>query len=264
MGRGRREIGTAITAGCQHRHLGAEQVQGAVVQLPAKHPLTGAVLRHDQVDREIFDEKLGLLLQALTVERVQDRVAGTVGGGAGALHLGAFAHVLHVPAERALVDRAVVVAAERNARVLQLVNRCGRLAHHVFDRVLVAQPVRPLDGIVHVPRPVIGRIVAQRCGDAALCGDRVAARGKDLGDIGGAETGLGSAHRGAQARSARAHDHHVIHVVDDVVGGLGIGVGGHQAAPPSARRAMANRPNAAPANAKRLRARIAANLLPAS
>ena len=68
-------------------------------------------------------------------------MAGAVGRGAGALHRRAFAHVLHVAAERALVDRAVLVAAERHAGMFQLVNRLRRFAHEIFDRVLVAEPV---------------------------------------------------------------------------------------------------------------------------
>jgi hypothetical protein len=115
---------------------------------------------HDQVDGEIFDEEIRVIFQALLIERVQHCVAGAVGRGAGALHRRAFTHILHVAAERTLVDGAIGVAAERHAGMLQLVDRGRRLAHHIFDRVLIAQPVRPLDGVVHVPGPVIGRVVA--------------------------------------------------------------------------------------------------------
>jgi hypothetical protein len=51
-----------------------------------------------------------------------------VGGGAGALH-GLLAVVRGVAAERALVDRAVGIAVERHAEVLELVDDAGRLAH---------------------------------------------------------------------------------------------------------------------------------------
>ena len=77
-------IGAAVTAGGQHHGLGAEAVDGAVFQVPGHHAAAGAVLVHDQVEREIFDEELDVVLQALLVERVQDGVAGAVGGGAGA------------------------------------------------------------------------------------------------------------------------------------------------------------------------------------
>ena len=56
--------------------------------------------------REIFDEEVGVVLQALPVERVQHGVAGAVGRGAGALHRRAFAQFVRHAAERALIDRA--------------------------------------------------------------------------------------------------------------------------------------------------------------
>ena len=62
----------------------------------------------------------------------------TVGGRTGALPRRTFAHVLHVPAKGALVDRAIVVARERHARMLELVDGLGCFAHEIFDRVLVA------------------------------------------------------------------------------------------------------------------------------
>jgi hypothetical protein len=145
----------------QHHRLRAEAVNGAVLEAERDQAAALAVRVHDQVDREIFDEEVGVVLQALLVERVQHGVAGAVGGGGGALHRRALAHILHVAAERALVDRAVIVAAERHAIMFELVDGRGRLAHHIFDRVLVAEPVRPLDGVVHVPGPVIGRVVAR-------------------------------------------------------------------------------------------------------
>jgi hypothetical protein len=138
-----REIRAAVTAGGQHHALRAEQVQGALGHVQRKHAAAGAVLVHDQVEREVLDEELRVVRQRLLVQRVQDRVAGAVGGGAGALR-GALAVVRGHAAERTLVDLAVLGAAERHALVLQLDDRGDRLAAHVLDRVLVAQPVLPL------------------------------------------------------------------------------------------------------------------------
>ena len=64
-----------------------------------------ALLVHDQVEREIFDEKLGVVLERLPVERVQHGVAGTVGGGAGALRWRPLAVMGGHAAEGPLVDR---------------------------------------------------------------------------------------------------------------------------------------------------------------
>ena len=184
----------------------------------ATTPVQRAVGLHDQVEREIFDEELRVVPQRLAVERVQDGVAGAVGGGAGALHRRAIAEIHHVAAERPLVDLAVFGARERHAVMLELVDGGRRLAHHVFHGVDVAQPVRPLDGVVHVPLPVVRTHIGERGGDAALRRDRVRAGREDLGDAGGLEPLLGHAERGAQASAAGADDHHVEFVVDIGVG----------------------------------------------
>ena len=152
-------------------------------------------------------------------------MAGAVGGGAGALRRRPGAHVLHHAAERALIDAAGLGAAERHAEMLELVNRGRRFAAEIFDGVLVAQPVRPLDGVVHVPGPMVRPHVAERGGDAALRRDGVRPRREHLGDAGGLQPGFGDAHRGAQAGAAGADDNGVIDVIDNLVGV------GHQAAP---------------------------------
>ena len=144
-----------------------------------------------------------LVAQRLAVERVQHGVAGAVGGGAGALR-GALAEVRRHAAERALVDLAVLGARERHAPMLELVDGGGRVAAEIFDRVLVAEPVRALDRVVHVPAPVVRAHVAERGGDAALRRHGVRAGRKDLGDAGGPQARLGAADRRAQARAARA------------------------------------------------------------
>src|SRR3546814_6262939 len=68
--------------------------------------------------------------QALLIERVQHGVAGAVGRRAGALG-DAFAVVRGHAAEGALIDLAVLGAAERHAVVLELEDRRHGLAHHV-------------------------------------------------------------------------------------------------------------------------------------
>src|SRR6516164_2858812 len=45
-------------------------------------------------------------------------------------------------AERTLIDLALLGTRERHAPMLELVHRGGRIAAHVFDRVLVTEPVR--------------------------------------------------------------------------------------------------------------------------
>ena len=184
MRRGCGEIGATVAAGGQHHHLGRKAMDGAVVEIPGHDAGAGSVRLHDQVEREIFDEELRVVPERLAVERMQDGVAGAVGGGAGALHGRAVAVVHHVAAERPLVDLALFGAREGHAIMLELVDRGRRFTHHVFHGVHIAQPVRTLDGVVKVPLPAVRPHVGQRGGDAALRRDGVRAGWKHLGDAG--------------------------------------------------------------------------------
>ena len=68
----------------------------------ATHAAAHAVL-HDQVDREVLDEERRRVPHRLLVERVQHRMPGAVGRGAGALR-DALAVVRGHAAEGTLVD----------------------------------------------------------------------------------------------------------------------------------------------------------------
>ena len=213
------EIDAPVAARGQDGGMGAEAVDGAVAQVPRDRAAARAVVVHQQVGREILDEELSVMLQRLLVERVQDGVAGAVGRRAGALG-GAFAVMGGHAAEGALVDLALGRAREGHAVMLQLDHRGHGLAHHVFDRVLVAEPVGALDRVVHVPAPIVLAHVAERGAHTALGRDCVAARRENLGDAGRLQPLLGQAKGGAQARAASADDNDVVLVVDD---GIGLG-----------------------------------------
>jgi hypothetical protein len=135
-----REIGAAIAASREHHRLGTEAVNRAIIHAQRDHTDAFGTV-HDQVDGEIFDEEIGVVFQALLVECVEHGVAGAVCCGAGALDRRPLAHILHVATEWALIDRAVGIAAERHPGVLQFVNRCRGFSHHIFDGILIAQPV---------------------------------------------------------------------------------------------------------------------------
>ena len=211
------EIGTAVAAGGEDGLMRPEAVQRAVLHGERDHAAAAALVVHDQVDGEIFDEELGRVTQRLAVHGVQHGVAGAVGRGAGALRL-ALAEIGGHAAEGALQDLAVLGAREGHAPMLELVNGLGRVAAEIFDGVLVAQPIRPLHRVVHVPAPIVGAHIAERGGDAALRRHGVRAGGKHLGDAGGAQARLATADHGAQPRAAGADHHHVVSVVDDRIG----------------------------------------------
>ena len=169
-------IDPAAAAGRDDGHVGAEAVDRPVLEAPGEQAAADAVLVHQQVDGEILDEEARPVLEALLIERVQDGMAGAIRGGAGAIRHVALRILGRVPAEAALIDLAGFGAAERHAQMLELDDRSDRLAAHVRDRILVAEPVGAPDGVEHVPAPVVLLHVAQRGADAALRRDRVAAR----------------------------------------------------------------------------------------
>ena len=199
--------------------MGAEAVDRPVRQVPRHDAATDALLVHDQVEGEILDKELGVVAQRLLVERMDDRVAGAVGGGAGAVGRGALAVLHHVAAERALVDLPGFGARERHAEMFQFDDRRDRLAAHVLDRVLVAQPVRPLDRVVHVPAPIVIAHIGKGGADPALGRHGVAAGREHLRNAGGLQPFEGGAQGRPQAGAAGADDDDIVFVIGDRIGG---------------------------------------------
>ena len=74
--------------------------------------------------------------------------------------------------------------------MLQLIDGRRRVAAQIFDRILVAEPIGTLDGIVHVPAPVVLAHIAERRRDAALRRDRVRPGRKNLADARRAQPGF--------------------------------------------------------------------------
>ncbi len=141
-GVGRRGVDTAGTAGREQRGLGLEDVDLAGFHFQRGHAQHVAVLVADQVQRHPLDEEVGLGAHVALVQRMQQRVAGTVRRGAGALHR-LLAVVGGMAAERALVDGAVRVAVERHAEVLEFVHDLRRFPAHELSRDAGWIPCRP-------------------------------------------------------------------------------------------------------------------------
>ncbi|MNI34616.1 hypothetical protein D3C73_886130 [compost metagenome] len=194
-------------------------MQRAVGHVQRQHAAAGTFVIEDQVECEVLDHEACVVLQRLLVQRVQHRVAGTVGRRAGALRRRAFAVLGGHATERTLVDLAFGGAAERHAVVLELDDRRNRFTAHVLDGVLVAQPVRTLDGVEEVVTPIVLAHVAERSGDTALGGDGVRPGREDLGQAHGLQALGGQAERGTQAGAAGAHHDHVVLVFGNLVSG---------------------------------------------
>ena len=170
-----REIGPAIAARRQNGLVRPEAVDGTVLHRQRHHAPAHAIF-HDQIKREILDEEFRLVAQRLAIERMQHGVPRAVGSRTGALGRRPLAEILHHAAEGALVNPAVFGARKRHAEMLELINRRGRMAAEIFNGVLVAQPVRALHRVIHVPAPVISAHVAKRSRNAALGCHRMRAR----------------------------------------------------------------------------------------
>ena len=178
-----------------------------------------AAILHDQVDREELNEEFGLVSQRLTVESMQHCVAGPVGRRASALRRRTLAELGGHAAERALVDAAILGARERHAPMLEFIHGGWRIAAKIFDRILIAEPIRPLNGVVHVPSPIVWSHVAERRRDAALRRDRVRAGRKDLGDARRPKSRLRTANGRPQSRATGADDDNVERMVGNRIGG---------------------------------------------
>jgi len=130
----------AAAAGRDQRGLGLDEQRLAGLDLEHQRAEDRALVVTDEVDGEEFVEEVRLRPDVLLEQRVQDGVAGAVGGRAGACRLGA-AEILALPAEGALVDLAVVEAGERHAVVLELVHR--RIASRHMNSIASWSPSSP-------------------------------------------------------------------------------------------------------------------------
>ena len=196
--------------------LGAEAMERSIVQLPGGYASTCAFLVHDQVEREILDEEFRLVLERLPVKRMQHGVTRPVGCCAGSLNR-AFTVILCHAAKGTLINLAFLGARKGHAPVLEFVHGGGRILGQVLNRILIAEPVRSLDGVVHVPAPVVFRHVAKRSRYATLSGDSVGAGRKNLGDARCLQTGLRGTESRPETGPPGAHHHHVICVIDPFV-----------------------------------------------
>jgi hypothetical protein len=122
-----------------------------------------------------------------------------------------------MPTKFTLINGSRLGAAEWYAEMLEFDDGGNRLAAHIGDGILVAEPVRAPDRIEHMPAPIILLDVSQRRADAALRCDCVAARREHLRHACGIETGGHHAQRRPQPGPAGAEHHDVEGMVDDLV-----------------------------------------------
>lgn len=82
-----------------------------------------------------------------------------------------------------------------------------------MDSILVSEPIRSLNSIVHVPSPVVLVHVTQRRVDSSLCRHRVTPRGEELRYARCVETRLRQTESCSQTSSAGTDDNGIVLVV---------------------------------------------------
>ena len=177
------EIGSTITTGGQHNHMGTETMNRSCRHVDCNHATAFAIF-HDQINSKILNEELSFMLECLLIESVQHGMAGTISRRTGTLCSRACSVLSSHAAERALVNLAFFSTRKRQAVMLQFQNCRRGFFTHEFDGVLVTQPVGTLDGVIHVPAPVILPHIAKRSRNSTLCGNRMATGRKYLGHTG--------------------------------------------------------------------------------
>jgi hypothetical protein len=185
----------------EHGRLAAHRLQAAVQQVPADHALAAVVVDHE-LPGEVLLVDGDVPLHQLLVEHLDQDVTGDVGRVDGPRRAGRPEGTLRHP--------AVVAPGEVGAPVVELVDVERGLVAQDLDRVLVAEEVGALDGVVGVLLGIVVAGVPERRVDPALRGPGVAAGRvelRDHADVGsGIECGDGGAHSGATG----PHDEHVV------------------------------------------------------
>ena len=201
-------VNTACAAGRQHGCARFEVDHFAGFDTQRGTPHYRAILVFHQIQRIPFRKNGGVVFQVLLVQRVQQRVTGTVSRCCGTRRLFA-AEVFRLAAERTLIDTAIVKTGERQPHVLQFQNRFRAGFAHIFNRVLVADVVRSFYGIVHVPFPVIFMGITERHGDATLCGYGMGTGWEDFGEQRTGLAALGNLQRCAHTCAACANNNSI-------------------------------------------------------
>ena len=135
-------------------------------QLEGHHAAAAPVL-YDQVEHVELVEEGGTFLNVLLVQGLQNHMPGAVLGVTAALDC-RFTELAGVAAELALGDLTFRGARKRQAHVLQLVHGVDHVFGEHLGGVLVSQVVTALDGVEHVPFPVVLADVAQSCAHPTL------------------------------------------------------------------------------------------------
>src|SRR5665647_2432206 len=215
MRRRARKIDPAVTTRCQNDGLCAETMQRSIHKRPRDNTAALAI-HHDEIEHKILDKKFGSDPQSLSIERVEQSMPCSIRSSARAWHR-MFAEIAHVATERPLIDFSVFGAGEGHPRMFQLEDRGDGLPAHVLDRILIAEPIRPFDRIVHMPLPTVFAEIAKTGCNATLGGNRVTACRKHFCNASSCQACLDGALSSAQTGTAGTDDNDIKRMVDEFV-----------------------------------------------
>ena len=120
-------------------------------------------------------------------------------------------------AECALIDFALGSTGKWHTVMFQFDHRRNGFATHIFNRVLIAQPIGAFHRVVHMKSPVVLAHITQGSTDTALRSDRVTARRKDFGDARCFETFFCHAQGCAQPCPTGTDYHHIISMFNNFI-----------------------------------------------
>mmetsp|Transcript_7895 Transcript_7895/g.13313 ORF Transcript_7895/g.13313 Transcript_7895/m.13313 type:complete len:352 (+) Transcript_7895:1043-2098(+) len=212
------EVSATVSTCGQHGVLGLHAMDGTVLHVHAHDSNTGAVT-HNEVQSEVLNEVGGIEGQRATVQGVQHGMTGTIRSSTTSVSLTTLSVIQRLTTEGSLVDLARLSSGEGHAVRLQLEHSTGSLSAHVVNGVLISEPVRTLDSVVHMPLPVVLCHVSESGIDASLRSHSVGPGGEQLRHTGGSKTSLGTAHGRAQSSSSSSDHHSVVLVVNNGVVG---------------------------------------------
>ena len=205
-------VNTACAAGRQHGGAGFKVNHFTRFDTQSGTTDHRAIGVFHQIQRVPLGENSGMVFQVLLIKGVQQGVTGTVSRRSGTCRLLA-AEVFRLAAERTLINRAIFETGERQPHMVQLQNRFRAGFTHIFDGVLIANVVRPLNGVVHMPFPVIFMGITERDGDTALRGNGMGTGRENFGEQRTGLAALGNLQRRAHT-CATGTDHNCIKFSD--------------------------------------------------
>ena len=201
VGVGSPDVEPARPARREDDRLRPDRLEPAVEKIPGDHTLAAVVVHHELPGEELLVRR-NLPLHHLLVEDVDQNMARDVcrvrrARGAGG-------------AKGSLGDAPVLRPGEDGSPVLELVDVPGRLVAEDLDRVLVAEVVGPLNGVVGVGLGIVLGGVSERRVDPALGRSGVATDGMDLGEQRDVGARIVRFDGRAHARAARTDDEDVV------------------------------------------------------